>query len=164
MRSGAAVICALLALLALCKAQEQAAAAASAARAAGAAQIDATTEPQQQQEPPLLLPATGGEGSGEGGNSIRLGEKVALDTLGPTVVSEDGRISLISNWEQLSEVERQVAWRRITERNRRRLATIKQDFEAAGQQQPEGQAEGQQQQAPAPQAEQQEEQPAADEL
>ncbi|GBF87909.1 hypothetical protein Rsub_00621 [Raphidocelis subcapitata] len=109
--------------------------------AAAVPREDATTDP------PLALPppeadAGAGRGAGES-TSIRLGEKVALDHLGPTIVHEDGTVSRISNWDQLSEAERAVAWRRITARNRERLATIKKDFEEAEQQQQQQQQQQQ---------------------
>jgi predicted Fe-S protein YdhL (DUF1289 family) len=43
-------------------------------------------------------------------------------------VSEDGKLRLISNWDSLSEAERAVAWRRITERNRVRGAASARSF------------------------------------
>jgi len=33
-------------------------------------------------------------------------------------VQEDGTLRVIANWDQLSEAEKAVAWRRITARNR----------------------------------------------
>ncbi|CEG01241.1 unnamed product [Ostreococcus tauri] len=58
---------------------------------------------------------------------LTLGEdaKITFDHLGPIVVSEDGTLSRIGNWESLSEREREVAKRRIAKRNNERLAVLR---------------------------------------
>ncbi len=59
------------------------------------------------------------------------GEAVPLDSvMGPLVVGEDGSLSRIANWAQLSEREREVAMRRVCARNKQRLEALR----AAGQQ------------------------------
>lgn len=59
------------------------------------------------------------------------GEKLALDELGPLIVTADGSLRRISNWAQLSEAERRVALKRLASRNRARLATLEEQQAAA---------------------------------
>lgn len=47
-------------------------------------------------------------------------------------VAEDGTLRVISNWGELSEAERSVAWRRIAQRNRARLAAVKAGGDPSG--------------------------------
>jgi len=53
------------------------------------------------------------------------GGTVKMDALGPIVVNENGSLSRITNWDALSEREREVAKRRIAKRNKERLAALK---------------------------------------
>ena len=48
-----------------------------------------------------------------------------MDHLGPIVVNVDGSLARITNWEALSEHERDVARRRVAKRNAERLAVLK---------------------------------------
>lgn len=59
------------------------------------------------------------------------GENLALDELGPLIVTSNGSLRRISNWAQLSEAERKVALRRLASRNRERLATLQEQQAAA---------------------------------
>lgn len=63
------------------------------------------------------LPAPS-EGADERTTELKLGAKVALDHLGPAIVTERGTLRRIANWEELSEAERAAAWRRVKARNR----------------------------------------------
>lgn len=69
---------------------------------------------------PLVLE----EGTGEG-VPLRLGERFALDALGPLVVHADCTVHRITSWDGLSPGEQAVARRRIAERNAERLAACK---------------------------------------
>jgi hypothetical protein len=71
---------------------------------------------------PPSLPAPS-EGADERRTELKLGAKVALDHLGPAIVTESGTLRRIANWEDLSEAERAAAWRRVKARNRVSLAT-----------------------------------------
>jgi len=53
------------------------------------------------------------------------GGTVKMDALGPIVVNENGSLSRITNWDALSEREREVAKRRIAKRNIQRLDALK---------------------------------------
>jgi hypothetical protein len=48
-----------------------------------------------------------------------------LKNIGPVVINSDGTISRISNWAEMSEVERQKVERLLLKRNRERLANLK---------------------------------------
>ena len=52
------------------------------------------------------------------------GDKLDLDELGPMIINPDGTVRRIANWDVLTEREKQVAWRRIAERNKRRIAEL----------------------------------------
>ena len=53
------------------------------------------------------------------------GEAAALDALGPVIVTEDGKLRYIANWDEMSETEREVAQRRIAKRNAERLRRLR---------------------------------------
>ena len=55
------------------------------------------------------------------------GQKISLDRLGPAIVNEDGTLRRISNWDQLTPSEQAVAFRRISQRNKQRLASLQQE-------------------------------------
>lgn len=59
------------------------------------------------------------------------GENLALEELGPLIVTSNGALRRISNWAQLSEAERKVALRRVASRNRERLATLEEQQAAS---------------------------------
>ncbi|GLC48962.1 hypothetical protein PLESTB_000167500 [Pleodorina starrii] len=84
------------------------------------------------------------------------GGKIALDALGPTIVAEDGTLRRIANWATLTERERQVALRRIGQRNQARIAALQQQQAEQPQVEEEEQQQQPQQQAQEePQEEQQ---------
>ena len=62
---------------------------------------------------------------------VSAGEKLALDELGPLIVTSSGSLRRIANWADLSEAEREVALRRLSGRNRERLATLEEQQAAA---------------------------------
>lgn len=47
-----------------------------------------------------MLPAPGDAGH----QKLHVGEKVALEDMGPVVVNEDGTVSQIANWSQMNQV------------------------------------------------------------
>ncbi|PYI20935.1 hypothetical protein BO99DRAFT_401417 [Aspergillus violaceofuscus CBS 115571] len=55
------------------------------------------------------------------------GTSVRLDHLGPLVVNQDGTLSRISNWEQMTEIERTNTLRVLGKRNKSRMDAIKKE-------------------------------------
>ncbi|KAG2432020.1 hypothetical protein HYH02_013090 [Chlamydomonas schloesseri] len=92
---------------------------------------------------PRTSVGTGGGGAGGVQTLTVGGGKITLDELGPAIVAEDGTLRRIANWAQLTERERQVALRRIGQRNQERIAALKQQQE---QQEPEKDQQHQHQQ------------------
>ncbi|KAG1657467.1 hypothetical protein FOA52_003003 [Chlamydomonas sp. UWO 241] len=72
----------------------------------------------------LLLPEAG-EGGGGGARSLNLGEHISLDHLGPVVVHEDGTVSRVTNWAELTPHEQENTRRVLGQRNKRRLEKLK---------------------------------------
>lgn len=52
-------------------------------------------------------------------------QSVKLDHLGPMVVNTDGTMSRISNWDQMTEMEKQTTLRVLGKRNKQRLDALK---------------------------------------
>ncbi|PWY93807.1 hypothetical protein BO94DRAFT_459919 [Aspergillus sclerotioniger CBS 115572] len=79
-------------------------------------------EQEQQRNEYLALPdaesATKLDVSGDGST-------VKLDHLGPVVVNQDGTLSRISNWEQMTEIEQRNTLRVLGKRNKARLEALK---------------------------------------
>ncbi|EGG01733.1 uncharacterized protein MELLADRAFT_31815, partial [Melampsora larici-populina 98AG31] len=50
---------------------------------------------------------------------------VAFDHLGPMVINTDGSISRISNWDQLSDIEKTRTSRLVIQRNAQRLTRLR---------------------------------------
>ena len=48
------------------------------------------------------------------------GEPILLDQLGPVVLNEDGTMSRITNWDQMSDIEQKNTMRIIGKRNKQR--------------------------------------------
>ena len=59
--------------------------------------------------------------------TLKLGETHTMDHLGPLIVNKDGTLRRISNWSKMTNRERKVALRRVTKRNRERLAALKEE-------------------------------------
>lgn len=77
-------------------------------------------------EQPIQLPAIEyhPETAGPAGN-----QRIGLDQLGPIVVNEDGTMSRITNWANMSEYERATTMRIIPRRNAERMDRIRQQEE-----------------------------------
>ena len=58
-------------------------------------------------------------------SALPIGASMKLESLGPVVVNTDGTLSRISNWDQLSEREKEVAKRRVAKRNQERLDELR---------------------------------------
>eukprot|EP01001_Neometanema_parovale_P001486 NODE_11729_length_538_cov_33.672289_g11441_i0.p2 GENE.NODE_11729_length_538_cov_33.672289_g11441_i0~~NODE_11729_length_538_cov_33.672289_g11441_i0.p2 ORF type:complete len:157 (+),score=17.46 NODE_11729_length_538_cov_33.672289_g11441_i0:58-471(+) len=53
------------------------------------------------------------------------GQPITLDSLGPMVVNTDGSLSRITNWPEMTEIERKNTLRILAKRNKERLATVR---------------------------------------
>ena len=82
----------------------------------------ASKESPDPAQAPLALPETA---SSEATQKIDLGTTVKLDHLGPMVVNQDGTLSRISNWDNMSEIEQKNTIRIIGKRNKQRLEALK---------------------------------------
>ena len=72
--------------------------------------------------------------------SIRLGETIQLEEMGPIILNTDGTTRRIVNWDNMTEEEKKVTWRRIRKRNEDRrqqlLQQQKEEIRLKQQQQP----------------------------
>mmetsp|Transcript_15405 Transcript_15405/g.21947 ORF Transcript_15405/g.21947 Transcript_15405/m.21947 type:complete len:105 (-) Transcript_15405:68-382(-) len=75
----------------------------------------------EHSEVPLLLPSDLNDTSIP---SLKMGEKLKLDHLGPIIINPDGTTHQIENWDTMTEKERGVAWRRISKQNQVRIDTL----------------------------------------
>lgn len=73
--------------------------------------------------------------------TIRLGETIRLEEMGPIILNTDGTTRRIENWDNLTEREREVTWRRISKRNEERRQKLLQEQEEQLKQQKEEKAE-----------------------
>ncbi|KAJ5081455.1 hypothetical protein NUU61_009719 [Penicillium alfredii] len=82
---------------------------------------------QQQDDQHLYLPAKeSNENDSQGQHRLEVdGSAAKLDHLGPMVVNVDGTLSRISNWEQMTEMERKTTLRVLGKRNKQRLEALK---------------------------------------
>lgn len=72
--------------------------------------------------PALPAPSDDVDTAGDGATTLRVnGAPVMLEHLGPVVINSDGSTSRISNWETMTERERENAARLIAKRNKKRL-------------------------------------------
>jgi hypothetical protein len=73
---------------------------------------------------PQDVPLLGAADSDSKLPSIKLGESISFQEMGPVIINTDGTTRRISNWNELSEQEREVSWRRIAKRNEERRAKL----------------------------------------
>jgi hypothetical protein len=52
--------------------------------------------------------------------SIKLGETIRFEEMGPVIINSDGTTRRISNWDSLTKQEQEATWRRISKRNEER--------------------------------------------
>merc|ERR1712232_1268522 len=55
---------------------------------------------------------------------IRLGESIRFEEWGPIILNSDGTTRRISNWDTLTDHEKEVTWRRISKRNEERRKVL----------------------------------------
>ncbi|KKA27478.1 hypothetical protein TD95_001969 [Thielaviopsis punctulata] len=83
-----------------------------------------TAAPQDHNPP--ALPAPPADDDGHIKLDMSTGNAEAkLDSMGPLVVHEDGTVSRINNWREMSEIERQNTLRVLGKRNKLRLAKLR---------------------------------------
>lgn len=51
---------------------------------------------------------------------VKLGETISFEEMGPVIINSDGTTRRIANWDEMTEKEREVTWRRISKRNEER--------------------------------------------
>jgi len=56
--------------------------------------------------------------------SIKLGESIKFEDMGPVIINSDGSTRQIANWDKMTEAEQKVAWRRISKRNEERRKVL----------------------------------------
>ncbi|KAF9357904.1 hypothetical protein BGX34_009145 [Mortierella sp. NVP85] len=78
-------------------------------------------EEHDQHKPMLALPAAGSFAPQLEVN----GQDLKLDALGPVVVNEDGTMSRIDNWHEMTEIERNNVRRILLKRNAHRLERLR---------------------------------------
>lgn len=62
--------------------------------------------------------------NGEISRTIKLGESISLEELGPIIINADGTTRRITNWSTLTEAEQKSSWRVISARNLKRLKNL----------------------------------------
>lgn len=90
----------------------------------GSCPVSSTSAPTEKQPQPPALPEPP-KGDEPVTNLSVGGEGVKLDHLGPLVVNQDGTLSRISNWDAMSEIERQNTLRILGKRNQLRLKKLR---------------------------------------
>jgi hypothetical protein len=72
-----------------------------------------------------MLPPSVEEIQPERHQELKLGDAMKLDHLGPMIVTSEGQLRRIANWDKMSKAEQDVAWRRISARNKERIAALR---------------------------------------
>jgi predicted Fe-S protein YdhL (DUF1289 family) len=66
---------------------------------------------------------------------LKFGETLRLEELGPIILNTDGTTRRIDNWNEMTEREKEVTWRRIKKRNEERRQVLMQQQQELEQQQ-----------------------------
>ncbi|KAI5466967.1 hypothetical protein BGZ63DRAFT_328465, partial [Mariannaea sp. PMI_226] len=76
---------------------------------------------------PLAAPPQDETASGRGDDvtTLRVGETLRLDALGPLVINRDGSMSRVGNWAGMTEAEREATLRLLGRRNKQRLEALR---------------------------------------
>ncbi|KAK7413146.1 hypothetical protein QQX98_007972 [Neonectria punicea] len=87
-----------------------------------------------QREKVLPLPPPPQENNdssrGDGVTTLRVGESLRLDALGPLVVNTDGSVARVGNWAGMTDGEQKATLRLLGKRNQERLAVLRDKMEA----------------------------------
>jgi len=78
-------------------------------------------EAKEDKEEVLMLPESSNDPSIP---SIKLGESIKFEEMGPVIINADGSTRQIANWDKMTQAEQQVAWRRISKRNEERRKVL----------------------------------------
>ncbi|KAF7618433.1 hypothetical protein COH20_001417 [Aspergillus flavus] len=84
---------------------------------------DSTTEKKPEQY--LALPDASSADQTQQLDVSGDGSTVKLDHLGPLVVNQDGTLSRIANWAQMTEIEKKNTLRVLGKRNKQRMEALK---------------------------------------
>lgn len=76
---------------------------------------------QDTKEEILQLPASDPDANVP---SLKVGESLKLESVGPVIINSDGTTRTIANWDTLTEREKEVTWRRIKKRNAERREVL----------------------------------------
>lgn len=88
-----------------------------------------------EQHKPLPLPPTSDQSTGvdDGVKQLNVqGGSVSFDHLGPIVVNQDGTMSRVANWPNMTQIERENTIRILGKRNQLRLAALRKAAEETG--------------------------------
>eukprot|EP00581_Thalassiosira_minuscula_P028052 CAMPEP_0183759860 /NCGR_PEP_ID=MMETSP0739-20130205/7358_1 /TAXON_ID=385413 /ORGANISM="Thalassiosira miniscula, Strain CCMP1093" /LENGTH=159 /DNA_ID=CAMNT_0025997707 /DNA_START=1 /DNA_END=480 /DNA_ORIENTATION=- len=83
--------------------------------------LSASVEGSGESSEPLQLPEASGDPSIP---TIKLGESIRFEEMGPIIINADGSTRRIDNWDQMTKNEQEVAWRRISKRNEQRRKAL----------------------------------------
>ncbi|POR37384.1 Uncharacterized protein TPAR_02419 [Tolypocladium paradoxum] len=86
-------------------------------------------QPSEQESTSARDRALPAPGEAEGVTTLDVsgdGTTVKLGALGPLVVNKDGTMSRISNWAEMTDIERKATLRILGQRNQLRLAALRQ--------------------------------------
>ncbi len=92
----------------------------SSKRVTSSNEVDETTSTSANDQAPLQLPPVNPNNTNEDIKTLKFGEAMKLDEMGPIIINTDGTTRRIDNWDILTEREREVTWRRIKKRNAER--------------------------------------------
>jgi hypothetical protein len=84
--------------------------------------------PQDSSQQATSKPVLGLPAPGEGTHTLDVsgsGTTVALDHLGPLVVNVDGTLARITNWHEMTDIERRNTALVVAKRNKQRLEVLK---------------------------------------
>ncbi|KAF4343168.1 hypothetical protein FBEOM_2881 [Fusarium beomiforme] len=86
-----------------------------------------SSEAKDTNKTPLPLPAPDNAATSKGDDvtSLRVGESIALDAMGPLVVNTDGTMGRIGNWQNMTEFERAQTLKLLGKRNKERMNVLK---------------------------------------
>jgi hypothetical protein len=84
---------------------------------AEASNPDEQAQVQAEANEMLALPPSNPDNKNDDIKTLKMGESLKLDHLGPIILNTDGTTRRINNWDILTEHEREVTWRRIKKRN-----------------------------------------------
>jgi hypothetical protein len=96
----------------------------SAAFAAAPAGADSNNSNEMSSDAVPLLPAADPNSKLP---SLKFGETLSFEEMGPIILNADGTTRRISNWDQMTPQEQQTTWRRIKKRNEERRNKLLQD-------------------------------------